>query len=798
MQYRTFGSVIRQAKYGLAALCLVCARPAAAQIVVLDERDAEVWLRTQEVRGHVDGPITGGSVFVNGREARFEASSGQFAVSITLDEGLNVIVACAEGGACSDTLRWVLGYRLRPEIYAFATVSGNEVTLHARVLESPNGDVTSYQWSADSENPGAAAIPNAADSVVIVTFSFGAEYGEYFFDVTAVDEQGAQGSARTFVTVDSTGIHPFDISSDHASWVDRAVVYEVTPYIFHRNGKWRHVTERLDEIAALGVNTLWIQPVFEAQEEGPGTSGQGYGITNYFRVRSDLGTETDLRELVRTAKETYGMRVLFDFVPNHTSDEHRFAKDAIEHGTASHYHDFYLTERDDSPYSRFYRTKRAGKMEFLYYVWDKLVIIDYRNPEVYRWMMEAGRKWIEEFDIDGYRIDAVWGVNARTPEAMQNWRFDLKRIKPEIFLLGEDKATWPSSFEGRFDAAYDWFPEEGWVSHWSWQTDYSERDNRTIFNYSVESQRSHLLREALTNQGRGWHPDAKVFRFMENNDLPRFLPFHGLERTKMAAALLFTLPGIPMIYNGQEIGFERHPYETSQIFNSSELIAQQDELGLYEFYRDLVHTRSAFPALYSDAFEEIAVTPPELSGRTFAFRRWSGDENVVIAVNMGETAERMRLALPTAEMDLQEGQIYYVTDLLTGDYWSMTAMQLRFPVISVPGFTTRVLAISDEVIHVPSAVNPNSEIPEAISLDQNYPNPFNPATTISFSIPNATRISLSIFDVLGRQVRLVLDDVMPQGRHSVVVDGSGIPSGTYFYRLSSEQGSLIRQMTLIR
>src|SRR5690606_12829059 len=120
----------------------------------------------------------------------------------------------------------------------------------------------------------------------------------------------------------------------------------------------------------------------------------------------------------------------------------------------------------------------------------------------------------------------------------------LKRVKPEILLLGEDKATRAETFDRRFDAAFDWYPEEGWVSHWTWQPWYSESGNPTIFNElgSSENARAGLLRDALTNRGNGWAEGAKVLRFMENNDTHRFIATHDLARTKMAAAMLFSLP----------------------------------------------------------------------------------------------------------------------------------------------------------------------------------------------------------------------------------------------------------------
>ncbi len=781
----------------LTAFLAILACGASAQSIELDFYDAEAWLPEQNITGSVEGEIDAGVVHVNDDEYPFEVAEGRFIVDVVLRTGENIVVACSQG-ACSDTARWVIGYDLVPEIYAGAEVSGRTVTLSVDVLEAPYGPPESYQWSADPDNPAPLTVTGSGETAQ-TTIPDDAPFGEYFFDVVVADSAGKEGRARTFVTVSSEGIVPFDIEEDHAEWIERAIVYEVTPYIFEPNGRWRDVTERLDEIARLGVNTLWIQPVFEAQREGPGTSGQGYGITNYFRLRDDLGSEEDLRELVRSAKEDFGMRVLFDFVPSHTSIQHRYAQDVLAHREASRYYDFYMTEPDDAPYSQHYsQSDTAAYYPFFNYFWERLVIIDWNNPEVYRWMREAGQKWIEEYDIDGYRIDAVWSVNARAPEAMQNWRFDLKRIKPEIFLLGESPAARDLNFEGRFDAAYDWYDEYDWVSHWTWQTSYSEQTSHTVFNSSNATNRASLLRRALTNEGKGHHPNALVFRFMENNDTRRFIADHTVEQTKMAATLLFSLPGIPMIYNGQEIGSTKHPYSTNFIFARGRSIRSLDPLGLVPHYEYLTWLRSSVPALHSRTFEEVPVTPEEAQRRVFAFRRWSDGLHVIAAVNTIEEPVEAELHLPAAEMQLDADATYYLTDLMTGAVEMREGAELGTVIREIPGYTTLLLAISDDALQLPVATEPPAEVPALATLARNYPNPFDEFTTISFSIPEAAPVSLAVFDVLGRRVATLIDRTMSAGDHDVRFEPGGLASGVYFYRLEVGEQTLTGRMLLNR
>jgi cyclomaltodextrinase / maltogenic alpha-amylase / neopullulanase len=778
----------------LIVLCLV--HSATAQGLVLHSRDAEVWARDQVVRGEVIGGLEEGVLYVNGTASSFSVSGGIIALPVRLDDGVNEMVVCLSGGpwpACSDTLRWTLGYELRPEILAYATVEGGEVRLHASVLANPDSSDLSFSWSPDPRNPSTVSLVNTGGSTVSVTFPGGRPLGEYYFDLVVSDARGKEGRSRTFVTIDSPGVRPFDIERDHAAWIDSAVVYSVTPYIFQSNGRLRDITARLPELEAFGINTLWIQPVFETHGRG-----QGYDITNYFKVRQDLGTEADLRELVQEAKRR-GMRVLLDFPPNHTAIQHRYAQDAIEHGPMSHYYDFYQRQKDNVAYSRHYNQRSVGQMQFIYYFWEYLVNLNYNNPEVQRWMIEAGKYWIEEFDIDGYRIDAVWGTSARTPEAMQNWRMALKSIKPEIFLLGEDKATNPASFDKRFDAAYDWYPEEGWVSHWTWQTTFSTSSNPTIFNHGNERSRSQLLRQALTNRGAGFHPDAKVLRFMENNDTFRFMETHepnGLERTKMAAGLLFSLHGIPLVYNGQEIGAQRHPYNTFQIFRRNTPMREQDEHGLYSYYRRLIELRTSYPALYSDTYQELSVAPSGAAQYVFAFRRWEGGENIVSVVNMGSRMETVTLSLPVAALGVEPGRTYYFTDLVTGDYVAVAGEAMGSVQVPVDRYTTRILLLADHVVEVPTSVDPASTLPAAGLLAENYPNPFGSTTAIIYTLPHAGHVRIAVYDLLGREVALLDDGVRTVGRHEITFGASGLAGGVYFARL--DFGGQVRAIRMIK
>jgi glycosidase len=258
-------------------------------------------------------------------------------------------------------------------------------------------------------------------------------------------------------------------------WFHDAIIYQVTPYIFTDSCRFPDIEAKLPELADLGVNTLYLQPVF-ATHRGK----QGYDITDFFSIRADLGTEQQLESLIKKAK-SLGFRVLFDMVPNHTSVNHPYAQDVVRNGKNSKYYDYYQHDYDSVMYAEHYHKDSAG---LVYYFWKDLVNLNYSNADVQRMMIDACKYWIEKYDIDGYRMDAIWGVNARAPSFSAQLVRELKKLKPDVFLIAEDKATHPFTYSLGYDAGYDWDTSTKWVSKWSWQYEYDE-DHSTRIRFSI-------------------------------------------------------------------------------------------------------------------------------------------------------------------------------------------------------------------------------------------------------------------------------------------------------------------------
>jgi glycosidase len=410
-------------------------------------------------------------------------------------------------------------------------------------------------------------------------------------------------------------------------WLRGAVVYGVVPPLFG-DAPFQAVTARLDELVELGVDVLWLSPLNATDDP----SAISYAVTDYFDVRGDYGTREELRRLVREAKKR-GLRVVMDFVPNHTSVGHPFFQDAERKGEASAYHDFYV------------RDARGEPVHF--FDWEGLKNLNYDNPEVQRMMIAAFSYWVREFDIDGFRVDAAWGIRQRNPEFWPRLARELRRLEPDLFLLAEASARDAFYVRNGFHAAYDWTEELG---QWAWARVFEEPE-----------QVGARLDEALAARAT---PPERVARFLNNNDTgERFITRYGPGMTRVAAVLLHTLPGIPIVYTGDEVGAEFEPYEDPPP------LSWEDRHHLRALYRRLATLREELPALHSGSFQRVGGEGPP---STFAFLRDAGGaRQALVALNFSQAPQRLRVSLPASlRAQLREGSL---RDALSGRDVSLRA-----------------------------------------------------------------------------------------------------------------------------
>ncbi|WP_207480231.1 alpha-amylase family glycosyl hydrolase [Arenibaculum pallidiluteum] len=613
--------------------------PTAAPPVVLRGAGGDAWTFEKAVEGTARSACE--SVLLRSPAGTVPAwrLGERFGGEVPLAEGANPVTAvCVAGGVetASAPQTWTLRLADRPRAWVRTGVAGSVIRLDAGRSEPSPGraaPIVEWRWAARPGNPAPLAIPDGAGPALELPTP--AADGEYQVGLSVTDALGRTDEAVGTFRVAGGRPVEVDLMRERPSWTEGAVVYGVVPSLFGPRGL-PDVTARLDEIAELGASVLWLAPVNSAP---PGDFG--YAVTDHFSLRPEAGTEEDLRTLVREA-HARGMRVIMDFVPNHAADGHPYWLDAQARGP-------------DSPYAGYF-----DRQQPYYFTWQNLRNLDYDQPEVRRYMLEAFTRWVREFDIDGFRVDVAWGVRERAPEFWPEWRAALKRIKPDLLLLAEASARDPHYVGNGFDAAYDWTAELG---QWAWHD---------AFGAGVPTPRK--LRAALDVPGAT--PVGQVMRFINNNDTgPRFVTRHGPGRTRVAAALLMTLPGLPLVYTGDEVGAEYEPYKGPRPLN------WVDRHGLRAHYRRLIALRASDPALRGPGLRLAEASPDD---RVLAYWRLGpapGQERLVL-LNFGDRPVRARLAADgwrgTGFRDLMNEGVVVVDPAA--------------PAVDLPAFGIRILA----------------------------------------------------------------------------------------------------------
>jgi len=329
-------------------------------------------------------------------------------------------------------------------------------------------------------------------------------------------------------------------------------------------------------------------------------------VTGYFDVRHEYGTLDDFKRFVQEA-HARNIRVLMDFVPNHTSIEHPYFQDVETNGSASPYFDFY--DRDAS-----------GRYTY-YFDWTHLPNLNYENSDVRRFMSEAFMFWVREIGVDGFRVDAAWGIEKRRPDFWLEFSAEFNRMKPDGLLIAEASARDPFFVHNGFDSAYDWTNELG---IWAWADVFA----------GVAPIGTGMLGALTDKNGKGYDSDSFIFRFLNNNDTgSRFISIYGIDLYRIASAMLLTLPGLPCVYTGDEVGAEFEPYETTTP------IDWLDRHNLRPHFKKLIHLRKEHNGLKSREWTALVVEPVN---HLFGYMRHESDGTspILVMLNFGpEDAE---------------------------------------------------------------------------------------------------------------------------------------------------------------
>tara|TARA_Y100000389_G_scaffold85637_1_gene82374 strand:+ start:241 stop:1641 length:1401 start_codon:yes stop_codon:yes gene_type:complete len=318
-----------------------------------------------------------------------------------------------------------------------------------------------------------------------------------------------------FKTIEDTPFLPIN-----EEIISKAVLYEANIRQYSVEGSFNAFAEDLPKLKKMGVKIIWlmpINPISTTKSKGP--LGSYYAVSNYTKVNPEFGTLKDFKSLVNKAHQL-GMYVILDWVPGHTGWDHVWIKENS---------DYYLKNRKGEIIDPI--DFRTGKS----FGWTDVADLNYKNMQMREALRKAMVYWVEETNIDGYRIDQAYAV----PQEFYNKTFAiLKRIKP-LFLLAETDIYHPGGLDlvKKFDASYDW-PGH----HLSKKV---AQGQKNALNYSRHIERT------IKRYG----PENIVVNFVSNHDENSWNGTIEESYGKAAYAFMalnYTIPGMPLVYSGQE------------------------------------------------------------------------------------------------------------------------------------------------------------------------------------------------------------------------------------------------------
>ncbi len=406
-------------------------------------------------------------------------------------------------------------------------------------------------------------------------------------------------------------------------------------------GDLNGITNKLDYLNTLGITGIWLSPIFESP------SYHGYDVVDYKNVDSEFGTIDDLKTLLNEC-HSRNIKVILDFIPNHTSDQHQWFKEAIS-SENNKYRDYYVWANESTNLNTIspVGNKAWAKASNSYYYttfWSGMPDLNFDNPQVQKEIIDTAKWWLD-IGVDGFRIDAALHIfePERFDDSIAWWdtfRESLAAYKKDTYLVAEiwSSPSVISSYFNVMDSCFNFNIGKPIMSavNSGFASELRSDLNAIYKNYSHELTDSYV--------------DAP---FLTNHDMERVMSLVASEnQAKVAASIYLTLPGNPFIYYGEEIGmkgkkpdeFLREPFiwngerkdgETSWQkikYNLDTTPANKqltDLKSIFSHYKDLINYRKEDLTLSTGNIEFIKV-----QGKLLSFYRFTDEQNELVIHNV--------------------------------------------------------------------------------------------------------------------------------------------------------------------
>jgi alpha-amylase len=463
-------------------------------------------------------------------------------------------------------------------------------------------------------------------------------------------------------------------------------------------GDFKGATQKLDYLEELDVSAVWLMPIM------PSPSYHKYDVTDYKAIHPDYGTMEDFRTFLSEAHKR-NIKVVIDMIINHTASDHPWFQEAKK-GKDNPYRDYYVwadrdsiadqiakkeVTQDSDNITQWHAVDDKKENEHYYgFFWGGMPDLNFDNPKVRQEIYDIGKFWLEEIGVDGFRLDAAKHIfpDDRLKDSYEFWqeyRDEMRKIKPDVYLVGE---VWASSevvkeFAKGLPALFN-FDLAGSIQQSVIQ---GKNVAATIegpkwVNLENEDLISRLIKQRAVFQSAT--DDYQDAIFLSNHDQNRVMSnFKGdITKAKMAASILLTLPGTPYIYYGEEIGMLgkkpdpniREPFlwrnTNSDSLRTSwmdpeftldktvEPLSQQRENAnsLFNHYKKWIHLRNHNEILTKGSIEEFE----NQNKNILAFTRVIGAEKLHVIHNLSSKSQPLKVNPETfvfGQENLENGKL---------------------------------------------------------------------------------------------------------------------------------------------
>lgn len=394
-----------------------------------------------------------------------------------------------------------------------------------------------------------------------------------------------------------------DSVSESRAWWKEAVFYQIYPRSFKDSngdgiGDLKGITEKLDYLRDLGVNAIWLSPVYDSPNDD-----NGYDIRDYRKIMAEFGTMEDFDELLEGI-HARGMRLIMDLVVNHTSDEHEWYKKAVEEPT-SKYGDYYIFRDRPNNWTSFFSGSAWNYVEkrkqyALHLFSKKQMDLNWESPDVREELGEMVRWWLQK-GVDGFRMDVVNYISKRQglPDGDELIGSLIGYTGMEHYYYGPRLHEYLHELKAKAFSPYNAFsvgetPGIGMEMSKLLTADYREELDM-VFSFDQLETPGHVrfddykydlnyFKAYMTDWMENYGAHCRMALFYENHDNPRMVskvnpnPMYRNVLAKLLAAMQLTLKGTPFIFQGQELGMVNRDFSSVGELRDVESLNLYDEL----------------------------------------------------------------------------------------------------------------------------------------------------------------------------------------------------------------------------